>query len=374
MSQNFVRGLERGLLVLSLLERSSAMSLRELHAQSKLPKSTLVRILATLEASGYVRRRIGDGSWRRSGHGHYEPASMLESLLLDVGSEVLDSFCRQVVWPSDLAVYRNGAMQIVESSRRRTPFLINRSEIGLRVPVLQTGLGVAWLAYCEDSEREAIIADLAASTDPFDRPVLEPGLVESIVAETRAKGYAARAKGFQPRWRTAEDKTSGIAVPVFAGGRVIAAVNIVWVLSAYTESEFAGLYLARLQEAAREIGSRVERLQACYRGPADEERAGGLTEARAAGARTLSENLRPPAGVSSGAGRNTWNSDEPGRDASERRGGKTERSGDGRAASEREHGADHAPPGDYDDDPVLRDQIGVGLIVGDDVGKLDRQG
>lgn len=255
-----MRGLERGLSVLAALENHSGLSLRDLHRQTELPKPTLLRILGTLEANGYARRRIGDGIWRRTARGQEEaPSSRLEALLLDIGGDVLDELCRRVVWPSDLAIYRRGAMQILETSRRLTPFVINRTGIGLRVPILQSGLGLAWFAFCSDEEREETLKTLIASDDPYDRPARDRSAVDAIVAEARAKGYGVRAKGYQPRRTMTEEKTSGIALPVFAHGRVIAAINLVWILAALDEEAFVRQHLADLREAAAAIGRRIEK-------------------------------------------------------------------------------------------------------------------
>lgn len=258
MSRATLRGLERGLAVLAALERHSGLSLGDLHRHTELPKPTLLRILATLEAKGYARRRIGDGIWRRTARGHETPTSRLEALLVDVGSEVLDELCRRVVWPSDLAVYRRGSMHILETSRRLTPFVINRTEIGLRVPVLQSGLGMACLAFCSDAERASIVAALAASDDPMNRPARNRKTVEALVAETRVRGYGVRAPGYQPRRTMTEEKTCGIAVPVFANGRVIAAINLVWIMSALDEDTFVCRYFGALRQASVAIGRRVE--------------------------------------------------------------------------------------------------------------------
>jgi IclR family mhp operon transcriptional activator len=187
MSKETLRGLERGLSVLDALEGSEGLSLRELHRHTELPKPTLLRILATLEAKGYARRRIADGGWRRTAHRRKPPSSRLDALRNDIGGEVLDELCRRVVWPSDLAVYRQGAMEILDTSRRLTPFVINHAGIGLRIPILQSGLGLAWLAYCPDDERKAALAIMMASDSPYDRPVREPGVADEAIAETRAR-------------------------------------------------------------------------------------------------------------------------------------------------------------------------------------------
>jgi IclR family mhp operon transcriptional activator len=184
--------------------------------------------------------------------------SILHNLLMDVGGEALGELCREISWPSDLAVYDRGEMHILDTSRSKTPFVINMTGVGYRVPMLQTGLGRAWLAFCPAAEREAILADLAKSKRPFDRLVHEPGYVRAVIEETRAKGYGLRAAGFTLRAK-GEEKTDGIGVPVLMGGRVIACISFVWTLPALNEQKVVKLYLKRMFEVAARIGKEVER-------------------------------------------------------------------------------------------------------------------
>lgn len=252
-----MRTLERGLMVLEALDRSGCLSLHDLYQSTKLPKSTLLRVLATLDKTGHARRRIADGSWRRTAR-PFSPASAMQDRLIDIGSDVLDEMCAKLAWPSDLAVYHDGAMEILESTRRKSPFVMNRLAIGFRVPVLLSGLGRAWLAFCSDEEREAIVADLVASDDASDRTAHDSAFVKALVAETQSKGYGIRADGYSVRRATLEDKTSGIAVPIFLNGRVAACINLVWVLSAFDENAFVRRYLGELRSAAACIQQRLE--------------------------------------------------------------------------------------------------------------------
>lgn len=255
MAGDTLRGLERGLQVLDALSASSGMTLRELHCNTSLPKPTLLRILATLEARGYVRRRIADGVWRRSaprtGNGS------LQGLLLDVGSSVLDDLCQRLRWPSDIAVYDEGSMMIIETTRKKTPFGINWTGVGYRVPMLQTGLGRAWLSYCSEEERETIIADLRASQSPFDRPANNPQLVEQLIEETRGQGYGTRVPGFTLR-KIGEEKTDGFAVPVIARDRIVGCMNITWLVSALDLPTAISRYLPDVRAAAASIGNEID--------------------------------------------------------------------------------------------------------------------
>jgi IclR family mhp operon transcriptional activator len=255
MAGDTLRGLERGLQVLDTLSVSSGMTLRELHCNTNLPKPTLLRILATLEGRGYVRRRIADGVWRRCAP--RTGTGSLQGLLLDVGSSVLDDLCQRLRWPSDIAVYDEGSMMIIETTRKKTPFGINWTGVGYRVPMLQTGLGRAWLSYCSEEERHAILSDLRASNSPFDRSAGNPQIVEQLIEETRGQGYGTRVPGFTLR-KIGEEKTDGFAVPVLAGDRIVGCINITWLASALDLQTAVSRYLSELQSAAARIGNEVE--------------------------------------------------------------------------------------------------------------------
>ncbi len=256
MASDTLRGLERGLQVLDALSVSSGMTLRELHCNTSLPKPTLLRILATLEARGYVRRRIADGVWRRSAR--RSETGSLQGLLLDVGSSVLDELCQRLRWPSDLAVYDEGSMMIIETTRKKTPYDINWTGVGYRIPILQTGLGRAWLSYCGDDEREAILSDLRASPSPFDRAANNAQLIEQLIVETRAQGYGTRVQGFTLR-KMGEEKTDGFAVPVLARDRIVGCVNVTWLVSALDLRTAVSRYLGEIQGAAEKMGNEIDR-------------------------------------------------------------------------------------------------------------------
>lgn len=253
-----MRTLERGLAVLDALDDHGSLTLHALHEMTALPKPTLGRVLATLEKTGHARRRIADRSWRRTARRSPSPVSAIHDRLIDIGGEVLDEMCGRLAWPSDLAVYHNGAMEILETTRRKSPYVINRLAIGFRIPVLLSGLGRAWLAFCSAAEREAIVAELIASDDASDRTAQDAAFVSALVAETQAKGYGIRADGYSVRRSTVEDKTSGIALPIYLDGRLVACINLVWVVTAFDEAAFVQRYLDDLRAAAATIERRLE--------------------------------------------------------------------------------------------------------------------
>jgi IclR family mhp operon transcriptional activator len=129
-----------------------------------------------------------------------------------------------------------------------------------------TGMGRAYLAFCPDAEREAILARLRKSDQPEDRLAREPRRLERILAETRARGYGTRDPGFVgggyggPPF---DDGLAAIVAPLIDGAKVHGSINILWIKAAFTIEEFAARHLGELRAAAAEI---VASLGAASRG------------------------------------------------------------------------------------------------------------
>jgi IclR family transcriptional regulator, mhp operon transcriptional activator len=252
-----IRGLERGLAVLQALHTKPACSLQDLNQLTRIPKPSLLRVLRTLEESGWAVRRLADGRYRVGTHfdqvarsrDRYDP-------LAEAAGPVLERMCRTLSWPSDLMVPAGDHMEIRESSRGHSPFLINRDQIGHPVPWLVSAVGRAYLAYCPEKERAQIIATLRKSSFRDDRAARDPAQIEAILGEVRAKGYAARDAahtGGAYRGASIVDGLSAIAVPVMKGRRVYGAINLLWIKTAFPVDEFASVHLPALQTAARDI-------------------------------------------------------------------------------------------------------------------------
>jgi IclR family mhp operon transcriptional activator len=152
-------------------------------------------------------------------------------------------------------------MERRETSRPYTPFFINPGDfkklgVTVRANWLLTGVGRAYLAYCPEKERDAIIQRLRNSDKPENRLARDPKRLERILAETRARGYATRDPSFvggsysRPPF---DDGLAAIVVPLRDRKRVYGSINILFVKTAYTVEQFARRHLADLQAAAREI-------------------------------------------------------------------------------------------------------------------------
>lgn len=252
-----IRGLERGLAVLQAFHAKPACSLHDLNVLTRIPKPSLLRILRTLEQYGWVARRLADGRYRVGTHfnqvvrkrDRYDP-------IAEAAGPVLERLCRTLSWPSDLMVPAGDHMEIRESSRGHSPFLVNRDRIGHPVSWLVSAVGRAYLAFCPERELQQIIGILRKSTLRDDRVVRDPKRVDEILSEVRSKGYATRDPshtGGPHGGPNFVDGLTAIAVPVMKGRRVYGAINLLWIKSAFPIDEFAGVHLPALKTAANEI-------------------------------------------------------------------------------------------------------------------------
>jgi IclR family transcriptional regulator, mhp operon transcriptional activator len=255
MDHDAVRALSRGLDVLDALDTSDGMLLRDLHRITALPKPTLLRLLATLESRGYVTQRLADGHWRRTLRGRSPTSSEPRERLLDCSKSVLRYLCKDVAWPSDIAIYREGTMEIIDTTRGLSPLAIDPVPVGLRVSLFSSGLGRAWLAYCDETEREQAIAKACLCTEDIPMTVEKRRAVEAALARTRRNGYGRRSR--VGPMNPSRQGDIGIAVPIASADRLLGCINIVWRSSAMDETMFVRRYLPRLREAADAIGARA---------------------------------------------------------------------------------------------------------------------
>lgn len=258
-----IRALDRGLEVLAHLHMARAASLHDLFLATGLPKATLTRMIVTLEKRGLVWQRLADGAYMAS-HTLQPRAPQLsdEDYLVEVASPVLERLCRKVNWPSVLAVPRLDCMEVIETNRPKSYFShIPIGPIGFRINMLRSATGRAYIAFCSESERQAMLLRLAKSNEPGNFMARQPAMLESLLDETRRLGYGRRSSDFGGHFdksrREWNDHRDSIAVPVWAGDEVIASVNLTWMHNVATVQQIVKSHLPELTAAAREISMRL---------------------------------------------------------------------------------------------------------------------
>jgi IclR family mhp operon transcriptional activator len=251
-----MRGAERTLGVLAALNRNNGASVTQLAAQTGISRPALYRVLESLCLQGYVARRPDREA--------YELTPLVRSLsdgfkdedwVRVVAKPVIAELQQQVVWPTDLSTFHGNAMYLRETTRSDSPMTIDRVTVGLRLPMLRSASGRAYLSWCGATERELILDNLRASGHPDDARAHDTRWVGSLISNTRRRGYGERQEELVER-------TGAIALPLRHGDRVMACLSITFIASALTPQQAARRYLDQLRAAAARIEAGLDRLQA----------------------------------------------------------------------------------------------------------------
>ena len=239
-----VEAVVRAVQLLECLNRHPVTSIAQLHVQTGIPKPSLVRLLQTLEGLGYVRRAPKVGAYLltskvrllASGY-HSEPR------IVEVVAPLLDELTETIKWPAALAVPDNGAAVIRYSTISSSPLALLHSSIDMRLSLFTRALGRAYLAFCEDEEREALISLAEVADNPENVAGQNRRSLDATLELIRRQGYAMRDPKVRPVSKT-------LAIPVFDAHRVVASVGVTWFTSTMSDDEAVRRYLGLLQTLA----------------------------------------------------------------------------------------------------------------------------
>jgi len=237
----------RALAVLEALNLRPHTPLRILHTDTGLPKATLVRLLRSLRAAGYVEQISSVLGYRVTARVvHLSAGVRFRDRVVDAAVEPMRRFTREHRWPLYLGMLAGGAIQVRHSTIADSPLSTEPAAYYRSFPILSSALGHAYLAFCPDAERSALLRALAASDRAENAPAREPRTLLATLRSVRRKGYAL----------TPPDRSRylGLAVPVMYDAAVPACLSLRFLRRALSVDEAVARYLGDLQRLAREIG------------------------------------------------------------------------------------------------------------------------
>ncbi len=261
-----IRAVERAFQLLEALNTfPSGATLAQLESATPLSKPTLMRLLKTLIGVGAVRRGMVDQRYRTAIQlDVLARGSSATDRLADLAAPVLDNLCRELEWPSDLLTHTGNEdfMTVQESSLRASRYYVRRRPGKLRVTLLGSAAGNAYLAALTPARRKALVAALRDSTDAHNSKILAAGTWREHLEASRQQGYALRHplyRGGSFNGVPRSDSLQALAVAVVSEGAVIAALNVNWNRKAIPEDEMVRRSTPRLLEAAEAIASAAQR-------------------------------------------------------------------------------------------------------------------
>lgn len=221
-----------------------ALNLTELSELTKLPVSTVHRIIGTLVEGGFLikgsdrKYRVGTRLWTIAQH------APLSDRLRESALPTLARLYEETGENVTLAVLDRGqALYVDRIVGERSVPTISRS--GAHLPLHTTGVGKVLLAFQAEEVIEKYVARPLAK--PTLNSVTDPDALRRELAEVRARGYSV----------TRQEMTAGsgsIAVPIRSQGRVVAAVGVIVHVARLNESRL----VASLKSAAESIARDLE--------------------------------------------------------------------------------------------------------------------
>lgn len=246
-----VTALMRGVEVLEAISRLKEATVSGIARATGLTTPTVVRILITLEAAGYVLKDNKRGRYLLSGRVlELSGGFTAHSEIAAVAGGIMPLLRERLVWPSDVGVFDTDAMVIAETSRVEGQFFHNRKP-GYRSPVFGTSLGLAFIAYCDEKSRKQAVAAASRLPERWNDLAREPGLLAEAIAAIRARGYAVMPDAYSEQ--AYGNRIWAVAVPVLLGETAVASINVSMVREAAARSEPEESCLLAIRWAAEQI-------------------------------------------------------------------------------------------------------------------------
>jgi IclR family transcriptional regulator, mhp operon transcriptional activator len=243
-----VRSLVRGLRIIEALSELGWAKVGQLSEAAAIERSSVYRLVSTLEQFGYVARRDGDGAVALTPKfAHLADALKDDDIVTQFAWPSLFELTKDVLWPCDFASLEGGKVLIRRSTHKISPMSIHRGMVGKERYLVRSALGIAILSAMSDEELESTlsIVDNLGGTDAAD--VRDRGIIHRMLEGVRNRGYASSAG-------QTETKISAIALPVRSPQNLIAgAVNIVFFRSVMTTEQAAERYLGKLRGCVDQI-------------------------------------------------------------------------------------------------------------------------
>jgi len=249
MSATVIEPVRRSFAVLEVLSRRRSTTLGMLTGETGLPRPTVVRLLHTLIALGYAARVSRAQGYRLTDRvlGLAESIRFVDHLV-DAAIPHMRRFTEEHGWPLYLATISQGAIVIRHSTAPESPMAFEGAGLNLRRPVLISALGRAWLAFCPEEERRAILRDIGPLTRRQEMAV------DEVLERVRRDGVAFT----QPPRPT---RLQGMAAAIRRGPRVLGSLSMRFTRSAMSDIDAGQRFGRRLQSLARAIAVDVARTQ-----------------------------------------------------------------------------------------------------------------
>jgi IclR family transcriptional regulator, mhp operon transcriptional activator len=232
----------RTLQVLKVANEKCIVTVNSINARTGIPRSSVVRILETLMHEGYVVRDNMCGGYRVTQKvAELSAGCSGISRVIETARPLAIGLTRQTKWPIGLGVIDGDAIEILYWTGTISPVVHTNTVLGLRPDLLTSAMGRAYMAFCEDDERERHIARMR-QLQPSEFGAKEEAMFRQRLKRARNAGYATR----DPRTEPLRMTTFG--VPIIEREKVAAVMSLSFFTSSMPTKDVKNAVLKPLIE------------------------------------------------------------------------------------------------------------------------------
>lgn len=245
-----VESIARALLVLRTVSRFHIVTIGDIFSETKIPKSTIVRILETLISEGYVARDNLCGGYRiASKANELSPGHNGISQIIEIARPIAVDLTNRTQWPVGIGTLDPDSAAIwLRFSTAALCQRANAVSLGWRLDLFYTAMGRAYLAFCPNAERERIFK---ARIDAGLSTRSDEAKIRALLPQIRDKGFAERAEN-----RTVV--ASSIATPLFNKNALLAVMNLSYFRDAAPPHAFQAEIVRPLLETRAGIEAAIQ--------------------------------------------------------------------------------------------------------------------
>ncbi|MEW5816617.1 MAG: IclR family transcriptional regulator [Spirochaetota bacterium] len=246
---DLVNSIIKAVRILDIIKEKGPLTYIEILKLYPLPKSTLFKILSTLEAEELIHRGP-DRSRYHLGTKLIEWGGVARSSLeiRTISRPILKKLQEKLDFTVHLTVVAHGEVLPIESMESGNWYWHHFRypvAIGIPAPMYATGAGKAILAFLDQNEIDKIISE--KGMEKFtETTITDPVLLRVELEKIRSRGYAVSNAEHDELIRS-------VAAPIYNNdGRVIAAISVLGLVSRITPERVPGI-AEQVVEAAKEI-------------------------------------------------------------------------------------------------------------------------
>ncbi len=248
-----IRAISRGLRVLQAINRGGSITMMQICRQADIPYPTACRVIETLIKEGMVEREPARKRYRATALVRTLSVGFQdEDALVAVSRPHIVALCHRHGWPVSIATRVGHSMMVRDSTHKLTSLTLHHYAPGYTLPIIECSSGKAYLAFCGEDERAAILSGLKRIDGPAERLA---GLLlhdDTMLSTIRASGYATQARN---SYTAVPGKTSSISVPLFKGDQIRGSLALIFFAAAMPMARAVTLFVDDLRATADAIAA-----------------------------------------------------------------------------------------------------------------------